>query len=154
LSSLNPSRSISNSASRTPPLRRLGDLRVKLVQEMPAGSKTGERVGHRLELALAQTLPDGARGPRHPDQDRADRQAHRRSTDPHELLGREQPQRDQPKNIATSTIQLNAGPGPLMSVMQTCHQRRVNILRLPRRSSALAHHGPIRLGLTRYPGTV
>lgn len=41
--------------------------------------------------------PDGARGPRHPDQDRADRQAHRRSTDPHELPGREQPQRDQPK---------------------------------------------------------
>jgi hypothetical protein len=31
-------------------------------------------------------------------------------------------------NIATSTIQLNTGPGPLMSVMQTCRQRRVNIL--------------------------
>jgi hypothetical protein len=80
-----------------PAAPRLGDLRVKLVQEMPAVAKTGERVGHRLELALAQTLPDGARGPRHPDQDRADRQAHRRSTDPHELLGREQPERDQPK---------------------------------------------------------
>ena len=112
-----------------PAAPRLGDLCVKLVQEMPAVAKAGERVGHRLELALAQTLPDGARGPRHPDQDRADRQAHRRSTDPHELPGREQPSAASPNpNIATSTLQLNAGPGPLMSVMQTCRQRRVSIL--------------------------
>ncbi len=34
----------------------------------------------------------------------------------------------QDPHIAISTIQLNAAPGPLMSVMQTCHQRRVNIL--------------------------
>jgi hypothetical protein len=57
-------------------------------------------------------------------------------------------------HIATNTIQLNAGPGPLMSVMQTCHQRRVNILGYLAAAQRSPHHGPIRLGLTRYPGTV
>ena len=40
-----------------------------------------------------------------------------------------------------------------MSVMQTCQQRRVNILSYLA-AAQLADHGPIRLGLTRDPGAL
>ena len=94
LSSLNPSRSTSRSASSSLRLGARGHGGVEPVHEVTAVAEPGQIVGLRLVAALAQTLDDGEPGASHSGQHSDDRERDGDVGDLGELPDRQQRERD------------------------------------------------------------